>query len=87
MWHHVDFDLARKNPQSLADLTGQWITQHDPEEYVYRNWTACMNHLLHNTEFVNTNIPPGYKYHPWSIGELLTAANEGKPVVDEGDWS
>ena len=86
LWHHVDFDLAKKHPQKLADMTGRWITQHDAEEYVYRNWTQCVDHLLHGTEFVNTNIPPGYTYQPWTIDELLSAAHEGQTIQDEGEW-
>ncbi|KAL2784547.1 monooxygenase [Aspergillus keveii] len=86
-WHHVDLKEARKHPEKLAEMTGRWITSHDPEEYAYQNWTNCVNHLIRGTEFVNTNIPPGFSYRPWTIDELLNAADEGRVVDDDGDWS
>ena len=66
---------------------GNWINLHDPEQYVYDNYTKCVNHLVGGPSFENTNIPPGYKYVPWTIDELLRAADEGRETVDEGDWS
>jgi hypothetical protein len=68
-------------------MTGQWITRHDPEVYAYQNWTKCVDHLLYGAEFVNTNIPTGYTYKPWTIDELLNVADEGVSVDDEGEWS
>lgn len=68
-------------------MTGRWITDHDPEEYVYQNWSKCVDHLSRATAFVNTNIPPGYTYKPWTIAELQQAADMGKPIEDEGDWA
>ena len=68
-------------------MTGRWITNHDPESYVYQNWTKCVDHLVQGAEFVNTNLPPGYTYKPWTIEECLKAAHEGKPLEDEGNWT
>jgi hypothetical protein len=79
--------MARKHPERLAEMTGRWITSHDPEEYVYQNWDKCVNHLLRGAEFTNTNTPPGYAYKPWTIDELLRAADEGVFIDDEGDWA
>jgi hypothetical protein len=86
MWHHVDYEEARKHPEKLGEMTGRWITQHDPEQYVYDNWEKCVNALVSGSKFKNTNIPPGYTYKPWTIDELLNTdgGNTGK---DEGDWS
>ncbi len=66
---------------------GKWINLHDPEEYVYDNWSACVNHIIAGTPFTDKNIPPGYQYTPWTIDELLKAAEDGTETVDEGDWS
>ena len=66
---------------------GNWINLHDPEQYVYDNYTKCVNYLLGGHTFENTNTPPGYTYVPWTIDELLGAAADGRETVDEGDWS
>lgn len=83
-WHHTDFEAAKKNPEKLADMTGRWITEHDPEQYVYNNWKRCVDSLVTGQEFVNTNIPPGYKYYPWTIDEMMNGKNV---ELIEGDWS
>lgn len=66
---------------------GRWINLHDPEEYVYQKWSECVNSLVRNTPFENTNTPPGYAYAPWTIDELLKASEEEQETVDAGDWS
>ena len=67
---------------------GKWINLHDPEAYVYDNYHKCLNHLISGAPFSNTNIPPGFTYEPWTIDELLKAADdEDRETVDPGDWS
>lgn len=68
-------------------MTGRWITDHDPEVYVYQNWTRCVDHLVRGADFTNTNIPPGYSYKPWTIDECLKNANDGVLLTDEGNWT
>lgn len=87
MWHNTDFEEARKHPEKLGEMTGRWITEHDAEQYVHDNWQNCVNALITGKEFVNSNLPPGYKYKPWTIDELLKATARGECVDDEGDWS
>ena len=86
-WHHTDFEEAKKNPEKLLMQVGRWINLHDPEQYVYDNWRKCVNHLISGAPYEHKNIPPGYKYVPWTIDELLHASAEEKETVDEGDWS
>ena len=86
-WHHTDFDEARKHPEKLVMQVGRWINLHDPEKYVHENWTKCVNYLVGGSKFENTNIPPGYTYEPWTIDQLLNAAEEEREIEDEGDWS
>ncbi|KAK7748215.1 hypothetical protein SLS62_008766 [Diatrype stigma] len=66
---------------------GRWIWKHDPEQYVYDNYTQALDHLQHGTPFQNTNIPPGYVHKPWSVDQIMADIEEGKPVELEGDWS
>jgi len=60
---------------------------HDSEDYAYENFGRCVNHILNNAEFQNTNIPPGYEYEPWTAQELLNLSAAGEQIVDRGDWS
>lgn len=66
---------------------GRWIWKHDPEEYVYGNFTQALDHLQNGTPFQNTNIPPGYVHKSWSVDQVMADIEEGKPVELEGDWS
>lgn len=86
-WHHTDFEEAKRHPEKLGINVGRWFNMHDPEAYVYNNHAKYLNHVINGTPFQNTNIPPGYTYEPWTIGELLKASEEGRQTVDAGDWS
>ena len=85
-WHHTNFEEVKKHPEKLIQQVGSWINHHDPEQYVYDNWTKCVNHLAGGAPFENTNTPPGYTYEPWTIDELLSASAEERETVDAGNW-
>ncbi|KAL3599767.1 hypothetical protein FPOAC2_03995 [Fusarium poae] len=87
IFHNTDWDAVAKNPQILGKVAGDWLLRHDPEQYVYENYSACAEHLLNGSPFKNTNSVPGYTYKPWTVKELLDASESGKPIKDEGDWS
>lgn len=61
--------------------------RHDPEQYVYNNYNSCENHITSGASFENTNMPPGYRYKPWAVQELMETSDRHEPIVDEGDWS
>ena len=66
---------------------GRWIWAHSPEKYAYENYGKALRSLVDGTPFQNTNIPPGYKYKPWSLDELYERIDRGEKVEFEGDWS
>ncbi len=76
-----------KDPTALGKLVGDWLAKHDPEKYAYDNYDACAKHITEGVPFTNTNIPPGYVYEPWTVQDLVNAANEGRVVQDAGNWS
>ena len=76
-----------KDPKALGKLVGDWLAKHDSEKYTYENYDACAKHITEGTPFTNTNIPPGYIYEPWTVQDLVDAANEGRVVQDAGNWS
>lgn len=86
-WNTDNFEKVKRNPQEAAQSIGRWLSNHDPEQYAYDNWQACMSHIVRGTPFQNSNLPPGYTYKPWTMDELMEAATEdGQMPTDPGDW-
>ncbi|KAH8702675.1 hypothetical protein GQ44DRAFT_831827 [Phaeosphaeriaceae sp. PMI808] len=85
--HKTDWKELDEEPSKLPVTVRKWIINHDPEQYAYDMYDAAASHLIGGTPFVNTNFPPGYKYEPWTIQELLAASERGERLKLEGDWS
>lgn len=70
-------ELHRANLDALEDAPedfdvgfykiGAWVWAHDAEVYAQENYEDCLAALRTHKEFVNTNLPPGHKYQPWSL--------------------
>ncbi|OAG25974.1 FAD/NAD(P)-binding domain-containing protein [Alternaria alternata] len=87
VFHNTDWKDEKAAPKKEEQMVGNWLIYHNPEQYAYDKYHECAEHLLTGTEFGNTNLPPGYKYKPWTVRELLEASERGEVVGDEGDWS
>ncbi|KAL1886694.1 hypothetical protein Plec18167_000628 [Paecilomyces lecythidis] len=72
-----DADAKQARP---IGLLAAWALQHNPEQYAVENYEKALAHLLDGKTFQNTNIPPGYVYKPWTIGELLSLKKSGKEI-------
>ncbi|KAH8690554.1 hypothetical protein BGW36DRAFT_432352 [Talaromyces proteolyticus] len=81
-----DFEDVKKNPYAAAQSIGRWLSDHDPEQYVYDNWQACLNHITSGAPFKNTNLPPGYSYEPWTMEGLMKMSQNGQLAADPGEW-
>lgn len=66
---------------------GRWIWAHNAERYAYDNYGKALTSLVDGTPFENTNLPPGYRYKPWSLHELYDRIDRGEEVSFEGEWS
>ncbi|KAH8695869.1 hypothetical protein GQ44DRAFT_719166 [Phaeosphaeriaceae sp. PMI808] len=86
-YHKTNWDVVEQNPEIIRKSTGQWLLHHDPVQYAYDNFQACAAHLLGGTLFKNSNFVPGHTFKEWTAAELLEAPENGKAVVDDGDWS
>ncbi|GFF48251.1 monooxygenase [Aspergillus udagawae] len=86
-FHNTDWDEVARNPDIFSKTTANWIMRHNPEQYAYNNYARCARHILEGEAFQNNNIPPGYRYEPWTVKELMEASDSHEPVIDEGDWS
>lgn len=67
-------------------MVGDWLLNHDPEQYAHNNYHKAAENLLTGAPFENTNTPPGYKYKPWTVRELLEAPDRGETLRDAGNW-
>ncbi len=84
---NADWTLLASHPEAAKPRLGRWIWDHDPEEYANNKYNAARQSIVSGDAFTNTNIPPGYKYKPWSITELLRKAESGESIIFDGDWN
>lgn len=94
--HHTDWDGAKKDPGKAQPNIPQWIWRHDPKTYAQERWQEVQAYVVEGgldresrgeeSTFKNTNIPPGFKWSPWTLDELVYKGKLGQ-VNLEGDWS
>ncbi|KAI0016107.1 hypothetical protein F4780DRAFT_773095 [Xylariomycetidae sp. FL0641] len=90
-WAKVKLD-----PKLAQPKLPRWIWQHDPEAYAYENYATMADAIRRGVSFedqvagdsvIPPNYPPGYKYEPWSIDQIVEDSKNGKPVdLGAGDW-
>lgn len=87
-WEKVKFD-----PRRAAPKLPKWVWSHDPEAYAYENYDRAVESLKQGIPFedddrVPPNYPPGYKYEPWNIEQIMDDMRQGKSIdLGSGDWS
>lgn len=88
--HHVIGEDGKVRPGLNLDaalVNGKWLYTHNPATYATDNYDAALSHLENGTPFENTNLPPGFKYKPWTVKEQLIKEEDGVLVEMGGDWS
>lgn len=86
-WTKVKLDLRRAQPKLLS-----WVWGHDPEKYayeVYKRVVESMNRgvAMEDNDSIPPNYPPGYKYEPWKIEDIIEDMRNGRPVdLGKGSW-
>ncbi|RYC59324.1 hypothetical protein CHU98_g6890 [Xylaria longipes] len=86
-WNEVKMDPKRAQPKLPS-----WIWKHDPEKYAYENYHKMADTIKQGIPFdqvdtVPPNYPPGYRYEPWSIDQIMEDVRNGKPIhLGDGDW-
>lgn len=88
MLHTIDVAALEKNPKLMQMRMGRWIWKHDPVKYARDNFVDALKAAEGKTEFVNTNLPPGHKYVPWTIAGELEREKEGlrSELFSTGNW-
>ncbi|KAG5991260.1 hypothetical protein E4U52_003870 [Claviceps spartinae] len=82
-------EAIKENPETVRVRFPRWLYRHDPEAYVYEKYGQAFAHLVEGADFVNTNLPPGHTFEPWTIEQIHEDMMAGKRVADflDGDWS
>ncbi|TKX22618.1 FAD-binding domain-containing protein 29 [Elsinoe australis] len=87
-WNEVKIDPRKSSPK-----LPKWIWQHDPERYAYENYRPCLESMekgirMEDEPGLTPNWPPGYRYEPWTIDEIIQDLKNGQEVdLGTGDWS
>ncbi|KAF2154544.1 FAD/NAD(P)-binding domain-containing protein [Myriangium duriaei CBS 260.36] len=88
----TDWDKVKLDPRRAAPKLPKWIWSHDPESYAYENYDKVIESMkqgikMEDEENVPPNYPPGYKYEPWSIDDIMADMQAGRPVeLGGGNW-
>lgn len=87
----TDWEKVQVNPKRAQPKMPRWVFAHDPEPYAYENWAKNLEAMKAGVPFdqsdVPPNFPPGYKYEPWSIDDIMDKMQKGQPVeLGSGDW-
>ncbi|KAJ0107619.1 uncharacterized protein J7T55_007810 [Diaporthe amygdali] len=85
----TDWEAVKKNPSVVRLRYPKWMFLHDPEAYVEDKYAEAASHIIHGTEFSNTNIPPGHNFVHWTLDDIQKEMAAGKRVEDllDGDWT
>lgn len=80
-------------PRKSSPKLPKWIWQHDCEIYAHEHYHKAVESIkkgvpLEEDTSMPPNYPPGYKYKPWNIDEIMADVKAGKEVdLGAGDWS
>lgn len=86
-WIKVKLDPRRAQPKLPA-----WVWSHDPEKYAYEVYDRVVDSMnkgvpMEEDTSYPPNYPPGYKYEPWRIDDIMEDMRNGRPVeLGKGNW-
>ncbi|KAI1489110.1 hypothetical protein F5X96DRAFT_642292 [Biscogniauxia mediterranea] len=88
----TDWSQARLDPKKTQPRHPAWVWKHDPERYAYENYYKMAETVARGIPFdqaavVPPNYPPGYRYQPWSIDQIMEDIRNRRPVdLGPGNW-
>ena len=87
-WGKVKLDPRRAQPKLPS-----WVFKHDPEDYAYENYEKGVKAVNAGAKYITDvdelppNYPPGYKFEPWSIDDIMNNMKQAKEFdLGPGDW-
>ncbi|KAL1879945.1 hypothetical protein VTK73DRAFT_6525 [Phialemonium thermophilum] len=88
----TDWGRAKLDPRRAQPRMPRWVWEHDPEPYAYDNYDKVVENIRDGVPLgaesgYPPNYPPGYRYQPWSIDDIMNTLRHGRPVdLGEGNW-
>lgn len=89
----TDWSKVKLDPRRAAPKLPRWVWSHDPEAYAADNFEKVVDGvrkevpLSEEIDGVQPNYPPGYRYEPWNIEDIMEDMRNGRPVeLGAGDW-
>lgn len=89
----TDWSKVKLDPRRAAPKLPRWVWSHDPEAYAVDNFEKVVDGvrkevpLSEEIDGVQPNYPPGYRYEPWNIEDIMEDMRNGRPVeLGAGDW-
>lgn len=89
----TDWDKVKLDPRRAAPKLPKWVFSHDPEKYAHEYYDLAADGLKKGIRFdeddrIPPNYPPGYKYEPWTIEQVMDDMRAGKPIeLGPGEWN
>lgn len=77
-------DASKTSPMGL----GKWIWTHNPEAYAKERFAEARRCLETGEPLEHTNLPPGFKWEPWSMQDEIEKEKQGiyTDLKLNGDW-
>ncbi|EOD44484.1 putative monooxygenase fad-binding protein [Neofusicoccum parvum UCRNP2] len=89
----TDWSKVKLDPRRAAPKLPRWVWSHDPERYAcdfFEKFVEAVRKdvpLAEEIEGVEPNYPPGYRYEPWHIEDVMEDMRMGRAVeLGSGDW-
>ncbi|KAF2084313.1 monooxygenase [Saccharata proteae CBS 121410] len=88
----TDWDKVKLDPRRAAPKLPSWVWSHDPEAYAHENYESAVQSSKKGIRFedeasIPPNYPPGYKYEPWNIDDIMRDMKEGRAIdLGPGNW-
>lgn len=88
----TDWDKVKLDPRRAAPKLPAWVWGHDPEYHAHTYYHDIVDGMKKNIkieddERVPPNFPPGYKYEPWNIEDVMEDMRNGKQIdLGSGNW-
>lgn len=80
------------NPRLAQPKLPRWVWEHDPEKYAYEVYDRVVESMrkgvpIEDDDSIPPNYPPGYKYKPWTLDEVIEGVRKTNMVdLGPGNW-
>ncbi|KAF2453533.1 hypothetical protein BDY21DRAFT_417112 [Lineolata rhizophorae] len=58
IWHKTDWDLVKRQPETVSMPIPGWLFSHSPQKYAYEEFDIAAEAIETGSEYIATNVPP-----------------------------